>query len=68
MQTLLRTLIIDSEAPERERLQDMLATHRNVRVVGEANSAPTALSLYEDLHPNFASPTADGKLECQHKS
>jgi two-component system, LytTR family, response regulator len=53
MQTLLRALIIDSEAPERERLQDMLATHRNVRVVGEANSAPTALSLYEDLHPNL---------------
>ena len=53
MQTLLRTLIVDSEAPARELLQDMLATHRNVRVVGEANSAPTALSLYEDLHPNL---------------
>jgi two-component system LytT family response regulator len=53
MQTLLRTLIVDSEAPARERLQDILATHRNVRVVGEANSAPSALSLYEDLHPNL---------------
>jgi two-component system, LytTR family, response regulator len=53
MQTLLRALIVDSEAPARELLQDMLATHRNVRVVGEANSAPTALSLYEDLHPNL---------------
>jgi two-component system, LytTR family, response regulator len=53
MQTLLRTLIVDSEAPARELLQDMLATHRNVRVVGEANSAPTAVSLYEDLHPNL---------------
>ena len=53
MQTLLRTLIVDSEAPARELLQDMLATHRNVRVVGEANSAPTALSLYEDLHPDL---------------
>jgi hypothetical protein len=48
MQTLLRALIVDSEAPARELLQDMLATHRNVRVVGEANSAPTAVSLYED--------------------
>ena len=53
MQTLLRTLIIDSEAPARELLQDMLAPHRNVRVVGEANSAPSAVSLYEDLHPNL---------------
>ena len=53
MQTLLRALIVDSEAPARELLQDMLATHRNVRVVGEANSAPTAVSLYEDLHPNL---------------
>ena len=53
MQTPLRTLIVDSEAPARELLQDMLASHRNVRVVGEANSAPTALSLYEDLHPDL---------------
>ena len=53
MQTLLRALIVDSEAPARELLHDMLATHRNVRVVGEANSAPTAVSLYEDLHPNL---------------
>jgi two-component system, LytTR family, response regulator len=53
MQTLLRALIVDSEAPARELLQDLLATHRNVRVVGEANSAPTAVSLYEDLHPNL---------------
>jgi two-component system, LytTR family, response regulator len=53
MQTLLRALIVDSEAPARELLQDLLAPHRNVRVVGEANSAPTAVSLYEDLHPNL---------------
>ena len=53
MQTPLRALIVDTEAPDRELLQDMLATHRNVRVVGEANSAPTALSLYETLHPNL---------------
>lgn len=53
MQTLLRALIVDGEAPDRELLQDMLAPHRNVRVVGEANSAPTALSLYEDLQPNL---------------
>ena len=53
MQNLLRALIVDSEAPARELLQDLLATHRNVRVVGEANSAPTAVSLYEDLHPNL---------------
>jgi two-component system, LytTR family, response regulator len=53
MQTLLRALIVDSEAPARELLQDMLATHRNVRVVGEANSASTALSLYDDLHPDL---------------
>ena len=53
MQTPLRTLIVDSEAPARELLQDMLSAHRNVRVVGEANSAPTALSLYDDLHPDL---------------
>jgi hypothetical protein len=48
-----RTLIVDSEAPARELLHDMLAPHRNVRVVGEANSCPTAVSLYEDLHLNL---------------
>jgi two-component system LytT family response regulator len=53
MQTPLRALIVDTEALDRELLQDMLATHRNVRVVGEASSAPTALSLYETLHPNL---------------
>ena len=53
MKTPLRALIVDSEAPDRELLQDMLVAHRNVRVVGEANSAPSALSLYEDLHPNL---------------
>mgnify|MGYP002737573402 CR=1 FL=1 len=53
MQPLLRALIVDSEAHARELLQDMLATHRNVRVVGEAHSAPSALSLYDDLHPNL---------------
>jgi hypothetical protein len=40
MQTPSWALIVDSEAPARELLQDMLATHRNVRVVGEANSVP----------------------------
>jgi DNA-binding NarL/FixJ family response regulator len=46
MQTPLRALIVDTEAPDRELLHDMLATHRNVRVVGEANSGserPVAL-------------------------
>jgi two-component system LytT family response regulator len=65
MQPLLRALIVDSEAPARELLQDMLATHRNVRVVGEAHSAPSALSLYDDLHPNLVfmdvkMPKSDG--------
>ena len=53
MQNLLRTLIVDSEAPARERLQDMLAYSSQRESGRGGNSAPSALSLYEDLHPNL---------------
>jgi len=53
MQTVLRALIVDDEAPARELLQDLLAVHRNVKVVGETNCAAAAVSLFTDLHPDL---------------
>ena len=53
MQTLLRALIVDDEAPARELLRALLAPHPNVEVVGEASSVSTAATLCGDLQPNL---------------
>ncbi len=49
----LRAIIVDDEPPCRELLQELLAEHPNVRVVGEANSVATATTLCADLRPNL---------------
>lgn len=49
----LRALIVDDEPPCRELLQELLADHPNVRVVGEASSVATAAALCADLRPNL---------------
>jgi two-component system LytT family response regulator len=49
----LRAIIVDDEAPSRELLQELLAAHPNVQVIGEANSVATAAALCADLRPNL---------------
>ncbi len=49
----LRAIIVDDEAPAREVMQELLLQHRNVTVVGEANSVDTAYALCMDLRPNL---------------
>lgn len=49
----LRAVIVDDEAPARENLQDLLLSHRNVKVIGEANSVANAATLCHDLRPNL---------------
>jgi len=49
----LRTMIVDDEAPAREFLGDLLSAHPHVKIVGEANSAGSAASLFADLRPNL---------------
>jgi two-component system, LytTR family, response regulator len=65
MGTVLRALIVDDEAPARELLGALLACHRNVEVVGEADCATAAASLYADLRPDIVfldvqMPNGDG--------
>ena len=65
MRTVLRALIIDDEAPARDLLWALLADHPNVKVVGEANCATAAASLYADLRPEIVfldvqMPNGDG--------
>jgi len=50
---VLRTMIVDDEAPAREFLGDLLSAHPHVKIVGEANSVATAASLYADLRPDL---------------
>lgn len=49
----LRAIIVDDEAPARERLQQLLAAHSNVTVIGEANSVANANTLCLELRPNL---------------
>ena len=49
----LRAIIVDDEAPARERLQELLTVHSHVTVVGEANSVANAETLCADLRPNL---------------
>lgn len=49
----LRAIIVDDEAPARERLQELLTAHPNVTVIGEANSVANATILCAELRPNL---------------
>ncbi|MDQ3070445.1 MAG: response regulator transcription factor [Acidobacteriota bacterium] len=48
----IRALIVDDEAPARERLRGLLAAHDWVEIVGEAQDGEHALALVEELSPD----------------
>lgn len=50
---MIRTLIVDDEAPARSELRYLLATHRDVEVVGEASSATEAIDLARGTLPDL---------------
>ena len=50
---MLRTLIVDDEAPARERLKTLLAQIEAVEIVGEAEDGVQAVELIGDLKPDL---------------
>ncbi|MBN2186656.1 MAG: response regulator transcription factor [Dehalococcoidia bacterium] len=49
----LRTLIVDDEAPARERLSRQLAGNSLVELIGEAEDGVKAVELIEELNPDL---------------
>lgn len=49
----LRTLIVDDEAPARERLRKLLAQNELVELIGEAEDGVKAVELIEELNPEL---------------
>ena len=49
----MRVLIVDDEAPARERLRRLLTHHADVLVVGEAQDAGEALRRVDELAPDL---------------
>ena len=49
----LRTLIVDDEAPARERLRKFLAQNELVEVIGEADNGIKAVEMIEGLNPDL---------------
>jgi len=67
----LKVLIVDDEAPARERLKSLLAEIAEVQVVGEAVSGAEALALTHDLSPDIVlldvrMPGIDGLEAARH--
>lgn len=50
----LRTLIVDDEAPARERLKKLLSQNDLVELIGEAGDGIKAVELIEELTPDLA--------------
>jgi two-component system LytT family response regulator len=49
----LKTLIVDDEAPARERLKGFLSGNESVEFIGEAEDGVKALELIEDKRPDL---------------
>jgi two-component system response regulator AlgR len=67
----VKVLIVDDEAPARERIVRMLADLRDVKVVGEASSGREALGLIQQLVPDIVlldirMPEIDGMETARH--
>lgn len=51
--TTLRVLVVDDEAPARQRILDLLAGESGVVVVGTANSGDSAITAIRELDPDL---------------
>jgi len=49
----LRSLIVDDEAPARERLRKLLAQNELVKLIGEADNGIKAVEMMEELTPDL---------------
>lgn len=49
---MIRVLIVDDEAPARARLRQMLASHADVEIAGEAETGVQAMERVADLKPD----------------
>ncbi len=52
MKSFLRAVIVDDEAPARERLATLLAAHPRVEIVGEAADIDAAVAVCERVRPD----------------
>lgn len=52
-ETMLKALIVEDHEEARIHLRCLLASRKDVTVVGEAESVTDAVKLYEDLQPNL---------------
>jgi two-component system LytT family response regulator len=50
---VIRVLIVDDEAPTRVRLRQMLASHADIEVAGEAATGPQAMEMTAQLRPDL---------------
>jgi two-component system LytT family response regulator len=50
----LKTVIIEDEAPARERLKSLLSAFEDIDLVGEASDGPDGVVLIDDLKPDLA--------------
>lgn len=51
---MIRTVIIDDEAPARQRLRKLVSSHADIDIVGEADDGPSALELLNREKPDLA--------------
>lgn len=49
---MLRTLIVDDEAPARSYLRRLLSSHTDFEIVGEASQGNESVGMIESLHPD----------------
>lgn len=50
---MIRVLIVDDEAPTRARLRQLLLSHPDIEVAGEAATGPEAMDAAAQLHPDL---------------
>jgi two-component system LytT family response regulator len=50
---MLRALVVDDDAPARDRLRGLLAAHEDIHVVGQADDGVSALERIATLRPDL---------------
>jgi two-component system LytT family response regulator len=49
----MRVLVVDDEAPTRVRLRQMLSSHSDIEIAGEAENGVQAMEMTAQLHPDL---------------